>query len=212
MGTSLKTVFFVIITCTLAITSGCDTRYTKPTVEFFHEGQPSFRPGPPGGAESVAVTSGVDFAKYKMIILDPVIFKFGSAAQYNAIPQNVITDLRKDFRKAFADALGNAYPLVDQPSPNAMRLRVLIDGIVPSVPDASTTDRQTQYISVGGASMKAEFLDAWTNKRVAAVMDTKTGDQLPAVKSTDQWVHVRGAFKFWAQRLRVWLDETHGRT
>ena len=211
MNTSLKTVFFIALLCCLTVAIGCDTRYTKARVEFFHDGQPNFRPGPPGGAESVSITPGVDFASYKMIMLDPVIFKFGSAVQYNAIPQNVVSDLQKDFRKSFADALGNAYPLVAQPRPNAMRLRVLIDGIVPSVPGSATTGTQGKYIGVGGASMKAEFLDSWTNKRVAAVMDKKAGDQDAIPQGGDQWAPVREAFAFWAKRLRLWLDETHGR-
>jgi hypothetical protein len=59
--------------------------------------------------------------------------------------------------------------------------------------------------------MKAELLDSWTNERVGAVIDRKKGVKEKAVENSDQWDHTREVFKFWAQRLRKWLDATHNR-
>jgi hypothetical protein len=72
-------------------------------------------------------------------------------------------------------------------------------------------DRPGTFASVGGASMQAEILDSWTGERIGAVIDTKGGHKLSSVEGNDEWGHTRAAFKFWAQRLRIWLDETHGK-
>ena len=202
----------VIIISILAavILTGCDFPYTVRKAEFFHGDEPQFRPGPKGGVDQVDVADGVDFTKYKMVILDPVLFQFSSPAQYNAIPRGALENLRRDFQQAFTTALANAYPVVDSPRPDALRLRTLITGLVSTVPDASA-DKQWTYLSAGGASMKAELLDSMTSRRVVAVIDTKTGEQLPAVQGGDEWVHTREAFTFWGGRLRRFLDTIHGK-
>jgi hypothetical protein len=66
-------------------------------------------------------------------------------------------------------------------------------------------------ISLGGASIKAEFLDSMTNERLGAVMDAKTGNENKAVKSGDEWENTKDVFKYWAQRLRNWLDTNLGK-
>jgi hypothetical protein len=212
MKSALNVFVIMIMIFALTIVTGCYTPpYSPIKDQFFHGKKPEFKPGPEGGADLVEITEGVDFAKYKMIILDPPIFKFTSTAEYNAIPGNALSNLRKDFRRAFSDALGDAYPLVDIPNQNAMRLRFLITGVSPSIPQSSKNNTQWKYLSLGGASMKAELLDSLTYERVAAVIDRKTGDQLPAVQSRDEWVHTKEAFNYWAKRLRRWLDMMNSR-
>ncbi len=202
-------VFLLAIAVTMSVS--CGEPYSLKPVEFYHGATPNFRPGPEGGVELVDIKEGVDFSKYKMIILDPPNFRFSSTAEYNAIPRNVLNDLRKEYLRIFGEALRDAYPLVNKPRPDALRLRVLITGIVSSVPGPSTNDGHQEYFSAGGASMKAELLDSLTNDRIAAVMDTKTGDKRSTVQSTDEWVHTREAFAFWAGRLRKFMDNAHGR-
>ncbi len=211
MNLTLRGVSVFLLAIAITMSVACDTRYRIQSVEFFHGDKPKFRPGPEGGADLVDLKEGVDFSKYKMIILDPANVRFSSTAEYNAIPRNVLNDLRKEYLRIFGEALRDAYPLVNKPRPDALRLRVLITGIVSSVPGPSTNDGHQEYFSAGGASMKAELLDSLTNDRIAAVMDTKTGDKRSTVQSTDEWVHTREAFAFWAGRLRKFMDNAHGR-
>ncbi len=206
MHTVLKIVFLLILCFALTVFMGCAKKTT-----FFHGGMPNFEPGPEGGVDLVDIKRGVDFSKYKLLIIEPIRMHFDSTDQYTSIPSDILRDLRADFHRALADALGEDYPLVDNPRPDALLLRVLITGMVPSIPDASTNDRQWKYLSVGGASIKAELVDSLTSERVAAAMDTKTGDNAEAVQSMDKWVHSKKAFRFWAKRLRIWLDKMHGK-
>ena len=207
MHTVLKIVFLLILCFALTVFIGC----AKKKVVFFHGDMPNFEPGPKGGVDLVDIKKGVDFSLYKMILVDPLYMHFDSTDQYTAISSRELRDLRADFNRAIVDALGEGYLLVDTPRPDALRLRVQITGMVPSIPDTSANDRQWKYLSVGGASIKAELVDSLTNERVAAAMDTKTGDNADAVKSMDKWVHSKKAFRFWAKRLRIWLDKMHGK-
>jgi len=202
MKTTFKIVFVIVIGFVLTMSTACSQK----KVEFFHGGYPDFRPGPAGGADLVEIKEGVDFKAYKTIMLDAAHFRFDSTTQ-NVIPPNELNELREAFHKTFVDALKGAYPLVKQARPDALRVRVVILNVVPLIQDASSD----VPFSVGGASMKAEFLDSMTNERLGAVMDTKTGYKNKAVKSMDEWEHTKDVFKFWAHRLRNWLDTTHGR-
>ena len=206
-------VLIIIISILAAfVLTGCSPilgqPYSLTKEDFFHGDTPMFSPGPKGGVDQVDVTQGVDFTRYKMVVIDPVIFNFSSPAQYNALPPGALEKLRRDFRQAFTDALGDAYPVVESPRSDALRLRTLVTGLVSAIPSASG-DEQWKYLSMGGASMKAELLDSMTNARVVAVIDTKKGEQLPAVQGRDEWVHAKEAFNFWGQRLRTFLDSIH---
>ncbi len=180
---------------------------TQKKVEFFHGGYPDFKPGPQGGADLVEIKEGVDFKKYKIIILEPVSFRFESTDQYNSIPPRALQDMRDAFDKSFIDALKGAYPLAKKARPDAMRVRVSILNVFPSIQDNSSD----VPVSSGGASMRAEFLDSMTKERLGAVMDTKLGDKNKALKTRDEWEQPKDIFKFWAFRLRNWLDVTHGK-
>jgi hypothetical protein len=213
MKKAFKIVFVLIVGVALLI--GCAKKGIYP--EFFQGRYPNFKAGPEGGADFVFIKNDVDFKKYKMVNLD-IMFYFASAGHYNAIHPDVVSDLRDALHMAIADALGDAYPIVDKPRHDALRIRVAITGVVPLV--LATTEKYAQtgvgeediagkYASVGGASMQAEILDSWTGKRVGAVIDTKGGDKDKEGANMDEWKHTKEAFKFWAQRLRNWLDQTH---
>jgi hypothetical protein len=203
MISGLRIIYLLIVSTVVIIVIGCAEKDP-----WFQGKYPHFKPGPEGGADLVEIKDGVDHAKYKFVIMDPVLFQYESVEQYNAIPPDIRKDLRDAFYSAFADALGNAYPIVDKPRPDALRVRVAITGMVPAIPAADSTHPP---ISVGGAAMKAELLDSWTNERIGAVIDRKKGVKQKAVNYTDEWDYTREVFKFWAERLRNWLDVTHDR-
>jgi hypothetical protein len=214
MNAGLK-IFIIMIVCfAMVLPISCKKR-TYP--EFFKGRYPNFGPGPEGGADRVYIKKGVDFSVYTKVMLN-VLFFFDSGAKYNAVHPDVVNDLRDAFRDSFAEALGDAYPLVDEPYPDVLRVRVAITNVVPLRPvtvASSQTgtgrgNKQGRYASVGGASMQAEVLDSWSNERVGAVIDTKTVEKYHAAGSIDEWENTREAFNFWAQRLRKFLDEAHG--
>ena len=216
MRTLVKIASMVIISFNLILSFGCAQKNIYP--EFFGEKYPHFKPGPEGGADLLYIKEGVDFSIYSKIMVDQQ-FYFDSGSKYNAIHPEAIAALEEAMIKAIVDATGNTYPLVDKARPDVLRIRLAITDLIPL--SFSTTANRKQsvenqedilgdYVSIGGASMQAEFLDSWTNERVGAAIDIKSVEKFTDVKDLDEWENTKEAFMFWAERLRQFLDKANG--
>jgi hypothetical protein len=181
------------------------------------------KPGPKGGVAMVYRKKGVDFKKYNKIMLDHVVFYLKDDAKNKSIDPVQMAELSQKFHQSAIDALGSAYPLVDKPGPDVMRIRVAItdlelpshtanaiNTILPEGTAISTVKKGAtgKGTAVGEISMEFEFLDSETNQRIVAGVDRRAGDK---IDSTNKLGTAEDAFKFWAQRLRTRLDEVHGK-
>jgi len=181
------------------------------------------KPGPKGGVAMVYRKQGVDFKKYNKIMLDHVVFYLKDDAENKGIDPVEMAELSEKFHKSAIDGLGDAYPLVDKPGPDVMRIRVAItdlelpshtantiNTILPVGPSISTVKKGAtgKGPAVGEISMEFEFLDSETNQRIAAGVDRRAGGKIDSMNKLGT---AEDAFKFWAQRLRMRLDEVHGK-
>ena len=220
MRTSFKITAVMVLNFTLLMTIGCVSQQVK--YSGFLENYPEFEPGRKGGVDSLYLKEGVDFKKYYKVMLDHVVFYFKEDAKYKGIHPDELTELSKAYHKAFAKALRPNFGLVDKPGPDVMRIRTAVTDLVPNKPGVSamTTIVPTglvlsyakkavtgSHTGVGQASMEVEILDSMTNERIAAAIDTRHGGKLDGMS---KWKAVEGAFQFWGERLRKWLDEIHG--
>jgi len=221
MKNTLKIIFVLGISFVLAMTTGCATQKTAHSG--FLENYPVFEQGPKGGVDFVYLKKDVDFRSYDKVMMDHVVFYFSDSAKYKGIHANELKEVADTFHKAFAEALANAYPLVDKPGPGVLRIRTAITDLVPSKPGLSGVTTVIPiglaisivksgagggHTGVGQASMEVEFLDSMTNERIAAAVDTKPGDKL---EGFTKWGAAKGGFEFWAKRLKTWLDQIHGK-
>ena len=181
------------------------------------------KPGPKGGVAQLYVKEGVDFKQYNKIMVDQVVFYFKKDAENQAINPEEMKELADKYDRAMIDALGDAYPLVSEPGPDVMRVRVAITdlqlpirtlnavtsvvpaGIAISLIKKGITGKST---GVGEISMEFELLDSQSNERLAAAVDRRAGGK---VDSMTKLGNAEDSFKFWAQRLRTRLDEFHGK-
>ena len=181
------------------------------------------KPGPKGGVAMVYRKQGVDFKKYNKIMLDHVVFYLKDDAENKGIDPVEMAELSERFHKSAIDGLGAAYPLVDKPGPDVMRIRVAItdlelpshtanaiNTILPTGTAISTVKKGStgRGTAVGEISMEFEFLDSETNQRIAAGVDRRAGGKTDSMNKLGT---AEDAFKFWAQRLRMRLDEVHGK-
>ena len=164
-------------------------------------------------------------------MLDHVVFYFSEDSKYKGIKADVLKDLSDEFHKAAAEALEGGYPLVNEPGPDVMRIRVAITELKQGRPGLTLTTtvmpggfgvKALKKIATGShsfagqTSVEAEMLDSVTGERIAAIMDD--GEELEKMKFNLRqlkegmtiWGDVEDVFKFWAKRLRTWLDKTHG--
>jgi hypothetical protein len=215
----LLTFVVVAISCMLTIAVGfaAEKKYSG-----FLGNYDDLKPGPEGGVKERYLKPGVDFKKYNKIMLDSVVFFLADDAQYKGINAEEMKELSDDFNKAAVKALGEQYPLVGEPGPDVMRVRVAVTQLEPGKPgkSAMTTvlpvglalgflkkGATGSYPGVGKTGIEVEFLDSLTNERIGAAVDQQTGSKFTGMS---KWGCAKEAFEFWAGRLKTFLDETHG--
>lgn len=179
--------------------------------------------GPKGGADLVYIKEGVDFKKYKKIMIDQVVFYVSEDSEYKGIQPEEMKELADEFHKTFAEVVGNDYPFTDIPGPDVIRIRTAITHIEQSSPGigaVTTIVPQAlalsyikkgvtgEHTGVGSATMEIEFLDSLNNERLASAIDTRSGGKLAG---WSKYGAVKEAFEFWSKRLKKRLDEIHGR-
>lgn len=172
------------------------------------------------------VDPSVDFSRYKKVMIDKVVFYFKPDSKEIGVNPDDLKMLADSFQQELINALKDAYPIVSQPGPDVLRIRVAITDVKAGNPvlgaasavlpvgvavNALSNVATGESVNVGEASMEAEFLDSETGKVVAAVMDRRVGSTYSAGSVKGKWGHAKEAFKEWAERLRRWLDEVHGR-
>jgi len=220
MKNLFKLLFAVLISICLAIGCAGQKLAVKKPSGFLGD-YSKLEPGPEGGVDKQYIKPGVDFKKYKKIMLDQVLFYFKNDEPDKGIDADEMKELANKFDRAVIDALGNAYPLVDKPGPDIMRVRVAITdmelpnrplniittvlpvGLTISTIKSGVTGKGT---FVGEISMEHEFLDSETNQVIAEGMDRRSGGK---IDSMSKFGTAEAAFKFWAGRLRTDLDEVH---
>jgi hypothetical protein len=210
-----------MLVCGLLV--GCASA-PKETPTGFLKNYPQFQPGPSDGVDQIYTKPGMDLSKYHRVMLDEAQFFLKKSAAEQGIQASELKELSDTFHRAVFEALGNVYPLVTEPGPDVLRIRlaltnietsnpamngittVLPVGLAVSVAKKATTG---SYSGVGGASMEAEFLDSMTNERLVAAVDTFNGSKMSGFSKLGA---TKEAFEFWAKRLRITLDKAHGKT
>jgi hypothetical protein len=225
MTVTSNNIFSVMVSLVLTTLTGCPKKappaFLKAPPPVFLTDPPDFKQGPKDGADWVYIKEGIDFKSYNKLMMDYIKFYFKEDVDYKGIQTRELADT---FHKAMVEALGDAYPLVAEPGPDVLRFRVAITDLIPSKLD-SVEDRTLDLMSgvetrlkkgslgkqlfIGEASIEAELLDSQTNERLAAAMDTKVTKKYEVY--VGRWEQVEKVFKFWAKRLRHFLDKVHGK-
>ena len=183
----------------------------------------NLQPGPEGGAKMRWLKPGVDFGKYNKIMLDNVIFFFAADSENKGINAQDMKELADECNLEVVNALKGTYPIVAEPGPDVLRIRFAITDLKQSRPVLSAI---TSVVPVGlgislvkkGASgswsgsgaTTAEFmaLDSMTNDVIAAAQDDKSAG---FTERFSKWGSTEDAFKFWADRIKLFLDQAHGK-
>jgi len=130
-------------------------------------------------ARLVYLDPAVDFSRYERVIVEPVVvwksdedrFAGISPAQREALAREFQAEFERAFAQEFAIAGGDA-------GPGTLRARSALTAAI-AVPGRSDPER-LQYVAV-----ELEFLDAVTNQRLAAAVDSKA--QVDAKAAFGEW-------------------------
>jgi uncharacterized protein DUF3313 len=175
-----------------------------------------------------------DFSKYDKFLIDAVTVFPSKDADFKGVNANDLALLQKYFHDALVKALteNNGYQVVEEPGPGVMRIRTAFTDLVPVNPVMNTTSTilpQARILSgviskttgsnlfVGQVGVEAEFLDAQSNERLAAVASRQAGKKyVPFTDKkfdpTSTWGQVEQAMDYWAKKLRTRVDQLHGKT
>ena len=158
---------------------------------------------------------GVDWKRYKKLIIDPVVVYFHPDAKNRQIEPDVLKELTDYFRTVVIEEVQDSYPVVDAPGPDVLRIRAAITDLIPANPflNVVTTAGVGVPVDMGGASMEAMFLDSTTNELLGAVVDSKKGTpvDINMLKGFTTWGYAKGAFRDWAELLKESLEYGKGK-
>jgi hypothetical protein len=157
----------------------------------------ALQPGAAGGPRLVYLDADVDFSGYERVIVEPVVVWKSDESRFAGVTAAQREALAREFAAELERALGEEFQVVEgAPAPGTLRVRNALTAAIAG--DGSSDPRQLQYIEV-----ELELLDAVTNQRLAAAVDSKGSSP----SRSDQRPHVEAgaAFKDWAERLAVRL-------
>jgi len=150
-------------------------------------------PGQPGAYRWIAADANL--GKYQKVQLDRIRVRLADNADYKSIDPDSLSTLVTYFRQSIQKALGPQYPLVDQPGPDVLHVRVTLVDIVPN--DVDVTGAMTvlggpiatAMVSkvtgeptgaapyMGRTGVAVEFADSQTGRLIAEYADTQFGQQ-----------------------------------
>ena len=179
-------------------------------------------PGPEGGAKLRWIKPGVDFKKYDKFMVDSVIFYLSKESENQGIDPEVMKEMSDSFNKELVAAFKDKYPIVSEPGPDVMRIRIAITNVKQSRPGisaitsvvpvgivVSTVKRGATGGWSGSGETGAEFmaLDSTTNDVLVMGVDQQ---QAAFASRFSKYGSANDAFKFWSERIVKFIDDDKG--
>lgn len=152
-------------------------------------------------ADWVWLKPGIDLRDYDRVMIDPVVVMPGKGSKAGELGPEVLKKVAEAFTETLRETIDPYYSVAPAPGPHVLRVRVAITDVAKA---AGGKPGDPDY-SVGSAAMEAEILDSLTGERQAAAIDRIEGSQAGA-DVPREWVHVKGAFVEWSNRLLDFLD------
>lgn len=179
-------------------------------------------PGPEGGAKMRWLKPGVDFGKYDKLMLDSVIFCLSDDSK--SIDPEKMKELADAFNLELVTALKDKYQIVGDPGPGVARIRIAITNFKANMPGVSAVT-SVMPIGLGISLLKKGATGGWTGGGEVGVelmtIDTATNDVIALAADEKQAAFeqrfsktgaAKDAFKFWAERIRAFLDASPSKT
>jgi hypothetical protein len=178
----------------------------------------NLEPGPKGGAKERWLKPGVDFSKYNKVMIDTVVFYYADDSEDKGIDVAQMEELTNAVNEALVEALKDRYPIVTEPGPDVVRLRIALTNVKKSKPVISAISSVVpvgiaasfikkgvggSWSGSGATSAELMALDSTTDDVIAVAVDTQTAGYFDRFSKLGS---AKEAFKFWAERIPAVLD------
>jgi hypothetical protein len=155
-------------------------------------------------------------------MLDSVAFYFADDSENKGIDAQEVKELADACDLEVVNVLKDTCPIVADPGPDVLRLRFAITDLKQSRPVLSAVTSVVpiglgislvkkgasgSWTGSGATSAEVMVLDSMTNDVIAVAQDEKSAG---FTERFSKWGSTEDAFKFWAERIKLFLDQAHG--
>ncbi|WP_319524351.1 DUF3313 domain-containing protein [uncultured Desulfosarcina sp.] len=210
----------IVLVIGILLLTGCATKAPQNT-GFLGEYYKDLTPAPKDAVAKLRwIKPGVDFTRYKKVMVDYVLFALDEDSEYKAISGEEMKKLGDAASLALVNAIKEGHPVVSEPGPDVCRLRTAIVGLKqshPALSGISTVIPIGMGISVlkkgatgswsgaGGTQAEAMLIDSQTNEVIAAgYLEYKAG----FTERFTKWGSVEDAFEYWGETGAKALEAT----
>lgn len=171
------------------------------------------KPGGKGEGKLRWFKPGVDFTKYKKVMVDYVIFAIAEDSGYKGIDADEMKKIADSGSLALLTAIQWEFPVVSEPGPDVLRIRTAIVDLEPSKPGLSAISTVIP-VGLGISIIKKGATDAWTGSGATTaemmVLDSMTNEVIACgedkktaefAERFSKWGNVEEAFAFWGERF-----------
>jgi hypothetical protein len=152
----------------------------------------ALRPGTMGRARLVFLDPSVDFSGYERVIVEPVVVWQSDEARFAGVATSEREALAREFGTELERAFGALFAVREgDPGPGTLRVRAALTAAI--APAKSADPQRLQFVEA-----ELELLDAVTNQRLAAAVDSKG-----ATASGAQAIDAGDVFTAWAEGSAV---------
>jgi hypothetical protein len=181
-----------------------------------------------------------DLRQYRRVLLERIQVRLADNADYKTVDPADLKTLVDTFHQAIVKALGAAYPVVDKPGPDVLRVRIVIFDLVATQPIVSAGVFFTPYATtpdlrsgpatggvagsapyLGRTGIAMQFLDSMTGRVVAEyadvrfgrkyVVDTNAGVVSGATVGMSDYVKAFSTWAYAQQAFNKWAQQFRAR-
>ncbi len=178
--------------------------------------------GDGGEAQMVYIRTGVKWASYNKVMIDPITAYAIPGNPLAKLPKEQLNALVGYLHAALREQLGKDFQIVNAAGPGVLRLRVALTevgagkpvfGVLSSVtpPSIAISALKTAVTGsgtgTGSARVEMEMLDSQTKQRLAAGVDAQSGNKRDFFGNFNKWDDAQDAFDNWAAQLHRRLME-----
>jgi hypothetical protein len=149
----------------------------------------------------------IPLKNYSRFIVNPVQVRLSSIGAHRGADASKQQEISQYAHQQFVSALQTGgYEVVTNPGPGTLILRSALTEVAPSELKPRSF---LMNISLGGASIEAEFIDALSGEVVVAVTESQRGGKIST--GTNDYENAKNVIDRWAERLVRRMDEEHGK-
>ena len=223
-------ILIMFLTITSLIASSAFGGTEKHVQSGFLDDYPKFERNKETGAEVwfKSKDKGVLVLKpYQKILLSPIEIWLNEKSSYKGINPDELKAITDYFAKAIEKQLGSSYPIVNEPGPGVLHLRIAITNVQRIKPKRKWYGYIPVALVVEGgkkaarsaagdtvdlieATVEMEALDSVSEERLVAAIDSQKSDKIKRAKDEVSWEPIQKILDYWAERIRIRLDEARG--